>query len=265
MTNKQKQHVPEWPDNDYIRHVTDKWKDRNAYKKYRDLKNMEYAWEFLRRSPEYLADYFDLAAECRAKEIEGTPEWYEMSKARGEKWDLRQLYDPKMSSLMFREIKEKPYYRERRLNLWEPEPEVQRITKSGKFKQLTAKNFYEIDENGERTRATNPYVVIAFDARKLITPMLDEAKDILEKKQAALLEKGKQQFPKRNPAKQNFPRYLQVIDALIHKAKPSEIIRVTYADKEEKLLDSDYKQIAQDIQAALRYMQEYAVLCRSKQ
>ncbi len=42
MARRQKQLKPEWPDNDYIRHITDKWKDRNAYKKYRDLKNVEY-------------------------------------------------------------------------------------------------------------------------------------------------------------------------------------------------------------------------------
>jgi hypothetical protein len=257
--------LPKWPKLGGNLHPYNDWKNNREYDSYKNLKNSEYAWEFLRRNPQYMTQYSKLHAELKAKKIAedyAHPQHRELVSAFAKRWDLNQLYSPGTSSAFIREIKERPSEKGRSYAMWKKEKDARRITQVDDFNALTRRHTYAKNKDGKRSRLPNPYVIIAFDTRKVITPMLNEVKKILAKKQEAIIDKGLELFPKKNPAKQNFPKYLQILDALIVNAKKSEIIKAIYPSKDE-ILDPDYTALNYDIRAALRHTEEYFHLFRS--
>lgn len=194
----------------------DDWRNPDDYKKYRNLKNKEWAWEFLRRNPYYRERW----EQCRKVRIRHHGK-YRVKASETQtwayNWHLERLCDPAMSCFDVKprwrsgldnpviELKGEPGEAARFFP-----PPVTFTVKPEEVVRRKGRPTKEITISGQEK---SPYLVLAFDVRRDVIFQLDIAKAMIQEKRKEFEKRGEVLTGFKSLQKKYFPLYLRLLDA----------------------------------------------------
>ena len=215
------------------------WTNPDLYPTGNEVLPERWAWEFLRRNPEYRADFQKMTSELatlasnvpteNTNWLERAPNWklnvYEPHPLLGESlksWRLRCV-----TLGVYPQVTPRKQWYAKRWHLHRMVDPDETFGNAIRFEPLAypkavtwegVGDYFAGDEENFSLRL--PYVVLAFDLSKPIKQQLTKAEHFLQakKKQAKALN-----IKRSSNRQQNFPTYLRVLDALGAGVKPKQI------------------------------------------
>lgn len=244
--------VPKWPRYKYSRICKD-WENKDAYAEYKKLEKFELAWEFERRKPNYIRAYKNFLKDIEFAKSNGksSDEIIDIEFKHCDARNLEQMYDPSLSALQIRKLRAERPDENLDWNIWQKPDVAGEVTTVEEFEEL--RGMYPQRTYPEQfIQEIQPFLIIGFDARCTIDHLLKEARLKLESKQAQLAAMEMTLTATKQVPLEKMPTYLQIIDALIRKAKPKQILQAIFPDS--NLESSDYDKIRHNIRSALKHL-----------
>lgn len=213
------------------------WRKAEDYKSFENISNLEWAWEFLRRNPEYKKAYIDYLSlmdeyhkakpfltKKRSADVTQTldknkpviPKGHEL----GKKWLLNNMYDPQKN------------YGEQSVRFVYEAPSPHKIECNTDIDQYCEPQEFVIIENNNVTRGTESNTIVpiqqdlsvwAFDLNYNIKAQLKLLESVLLEEQGQSLGLSAK-IPNYRVVDQYFLRHLRCLDAIEKGATTTEII-----------------------------------------
>lgn len=205
------------------------WKELKDYEFTKTLNSKKWAWEFLRRNPDYIKEWEkELPLELeRRKNILSDPETKDCSHLEGYRKNT-----PESSHFIIRGHSLNKYFKKWGiLNLVNPDqdnPFPDPFNQFPSFEYGTVRGGNIGHGKYINDNPLGPYVSIVFDITRPLKPQFAYAQKILLETQKDQAREGKISISKVNKHKDNWIEYLRILDAKTENISNEEIARVMF-------------------------------------